>query len=223
MEVGARRNGSRGRFRWLLALPWLSNPAVTGQLLGMVLFATGGITGIINGSYGMDLVVHNTLWIPGHLHTQVAGAVTLTWMAVSFWLIPFLTGRSLWSVKLSTVQVWTWFFGMAIMARGMHWMGMAGVPRRVHLTYAPYAVFDEWQTAGWLVGTGGLILVLSGALFFYIIGMTIWASRTPATFEVPEAKPLPSVPSMPFDPRSHHPLGRGHDRPHRHRVDPVAL
>ena len=198
VEVGARRNGGRGRFRWLLALPWLSNPAVTGQLLGMVLFATGGITGIINGSYGMNLVVHNTLWIPGHLHTQVAGAVTLTWMAVSFWLIPLLTGRSLWSVKLSTVQVWTWFFGMAIMARGMHWMGMAGVPRRVHLTYAPYAVFDEWQTAGWLVGTGGLILFLSGALFFYIIGMTIWASRTPATVEVPEAKPLHPVPSMPL-------------------------
>jgi len=33
--------------------------------------------------------------------------------------------EKLWSVRLSTLQVWTWFFGMAIMARGMHWMGMA--------------------------------------------------------------------------------------------------
>ncbi|HLS90676.1 MAG TPA: cbb3-type cytochrome c oxidase subunit I [Limnochordia bacterium] len=198
VEEGARRNGGTGRFRWILRLPWLTNPAVSGQLLGMVLFATGGITGIINASYGMNLVVHNTMWIPGHLHTQVAGAVTLTWMAASFWLIPLLTGKKLWSVRLSTLQVWTWFFGMAIMARGMHWMGMAGVPRRVHLTYAPYALFDEWRLAGWLVGAGGVLLFLSGALFLYVIAMTVWFSRSPAQVEVPEAKPLHPVERMPL-------------------------
>lgn len=197
VEVGARRNGGRGLFGWLLALPWLSNPAVAGQLLGMVLFATGGITGIINASYGMNLVIHNTLWIPGHLHTQVAGAVALTWMAVSFWLVPLLSGRALWRPKLAVWQVWLWFFGMAIMARGMHWMGIAGVPRRVHLTYAPYAVFEEWRMAGWLVGGGSLLMLVSGALFLLIMLMTAVASKAPAEVEVPEAKPLHPVDRMP--------------------------
>src|SRR5690606_37319059 len=41
VEEGARRNGGRGYLRWLLALPWLSNPSVAGQLLGMLIFATG--------------------------------------------------------------------------------------------------------------------------------------------------------------------------------------
>jgi len=197
IEVGARRRGGKGLFRWLLALPWLRDPSVAGQLLGMLLFATGGITGLINASYGMNLVIHNTLWVPGHLHTQVAGAVALTWMAASFWLVPLLTGRALWKPKLAVWQVWLWFFGMAVMARGMHWMGLAGVPRRVHLTYAPYAVFDEWRMAGWLVGSGSLLMLVSGALFFLIIGMTVWASKEPARVEVPEAKPLHPVDRMP--------------------------
>jgi len=68
----------------------------------------------------------------------------------------------------------------------------------VHLTYAPYALFDEWRLAGWLVGAGGVLLFLSGALFLYVIAMTVWFSRSPAQVEVPEAKPLHPVERMPL-------------------------
>lgn len=198
VEEGARRNGGKGYLRWLLNLPWLTNPSATGMLLGMLIFATGGITGLINASYGMNLVIHNTMWMPGHLHTQVAGAVTLTFFAISFWLIPKLTGRALWGVKWATVQVWSWFFGLAIMARGMHWMGIAGAPRRVFLTYAPYADFAEWHWAGIFTGVGGVILFVSGGIFLWIMAMTVWRSKElEEEIVVPEAKPLHAVDTMP--------------------------
>lgn len=197
VEEGARRRGGTGRFRWLLALPWFTNPSVAGQLLGMLIFATGGITGLINASYNMNLVVHNTLWVPGHLHTQVAGAVTLTIFAVTYWLIPFLTGRALWGVRWATFQVWSWFFGLALMARGMHWLGIAGAPRRVFLSFAPYANFDEWRIAGWFVGAGGLIMFISGAVYLWVMVKTLRSAER-ARVEVPEAKPLHEVRRMPL-------------------------
>lgn len=198
IEIGARKNGGRGWIGWLLALPWLSNPIVAGQLLSLLIFATGGITGMINASLGMNLVIHNTLFVVGHFHTQVAGAVTLTIMAISYWLVPFLTKRKLWGQKWAVIQVWSWFFGMAIMARGMHWMGLAGAPRRSFLTHAPYALIEEWRIAGWLVASGGLILTISAAIFFVVVGMTAWYSKERVKLEVPEAETLHKVDRLPL-------------------------
>ena len=198
VEEGARRRGGRGYIMWLLALPWLSNPSAAGQLLAMLIFATGGITGLINSSLNMNLVVHNTMWVVGHLHTQVAGAVTLTFMAISYWLVPLLSGRELWGRKWAVFQVWSWFFGLATMARGMHWMGLASAPRRTFLTYAPYAErFGEWHWGGVLSGVGGVIMFVSGGLFFFIMLRTISGRRLSEPVTVPEAKPLLEPGHMP--------------------------
>lgn len=198
IEIGARKNGGKGWVGWLLALPWFSNPVVAGQLLSLLIFATGGITGIINASYAMNLVIHNTMFVVGHFHTQVAGAVTLTIIAVTYWLVPFLTQRKLWGRKLAVLQVWSWFVGMAVMARGMHWMGLAGAPRRSFLTHAPYALFEEWRLAGWLVASGGVILLISGGLFLTIVAMTAWYSKERVQIVVPQAQTLHKVERMPL-------------------------
>ena len=198
VEEGARRRGGRGYITWLLALPWLSNPSVAGQLLAMLIFATGGITGLINSSLSMNLIVHNTLWVVGHLHTQVAGAVTLTFMAISYWLVPLLSGRALWGRQWAVAQVWTWFFGTAVMARGMHWMGLASAPRRTFLSYAPYAErFGEWHWGGALTAAGGVILLLSGGLFLLIMLRTALGARRAEELSVPEAQPLHDPGAMP--------------------------
>src|SRR5690606_30287332 len=77
LETGGRARGGKGLFGWIRALPW-DNPAFTPQALGMVLFALGGISGLVNASYNVNLVVHNTLFVPGHFHLTVGSAVTLT-------------------------------------------------------------------------------------------------------------------------------------------------
>src|SRR6185295_1928945 len=66
LESGARARGGRGFIVWFGKLPW-GDPSVAAQVLAMLLFAFGGVGGLINASFSLNLVVHNTAWMPGHL------------------------------------------------------------------------------------------------------------------------------------------------------------
>ena len=54
---------------------------------GLVIFIFGGVTGIINASYNLDVVVHNTSWLPAHFHQTVAGPVFLSYIGMSLFLV----------------------------------------------------------------------------------------------------------------------------------------
>lgn len=188
LEVGARRRGGRGLVAWFRALPW-DDPSLAAQVLAMILFAFGGVSGLINASYNLNLVVHNTLWVVGHFHLTVGTAVTLTFMGIAYWLVPHLTGRALWSRRLALVQAWLWFIGMALLGRGLHWLGLIGAPRRSMLSHAPY--YDpEWRLPGLLVAVGGSIAFISGLMFLANMVLTAVRSRVPANVTVPNAEPL---------------------------------
>jgi cytochrome c oxidase subunit 1 len=175
MERAGRMRGGKGLFGWLSKLPW-GNPSVTAQLLAGVLFFFGGIGGLTNASYNINLVIHNTTWVPGHLHLTVATAVTLSFMGISYWLVPFLTGKKLWDFKIfgfkaSVLQAWIWFVGMAIFSNAMHVVGLLGAPRRTPLGIAPY-IPEEWSGHLLRVGIGGGFLFVSGVLYITIMVAT---------------------------------------------------
>jgi cytochrome c oxidase subunit 1 len=178
LESGGRARGGRGWIAWWFRLPW-GDPSFAAQVLAMFLFMFGGVGGLINASYNLNLVVHNTAWIPGHLHLTVGTAVTLTFIGITYWLIPFLSGRALWSRSLALVQVWSWFVGMAIFSNALHRLGLLGAPRRTMLGAATY-LQPEWKVVMPLVGIGGTILFLSSLLYFVNIVLTLVASRAPA-------------------------------------------
>lgn len=111
LEYAGRQRGGKGILGWFTKLPW-KDPSVAAQLLAGILFLFGGIGGIINASYNINLVIHNTAWVPGHLHLTVASASTLSFIGITYWLIPHITGRKLWRPKVALVQAWTWFVGI---------------------------------------------------------------------------------------------------------------
>ncbi|CAG0946767.1 partial cytochrome c oxidase subunit I, partial [Anaerolineae bacterium] len=155
MEVGGRARGGKGLLGWIMNLPW-GEPSFATQTLAMLIFAFGGIGGIINASYNVNLVIHNTAWVPGHLHLTVGTGVTLTFIGILYWLLPHLTGNALWGRKVALSQAWTWFFGMIIFSNGLHRLGLMGAPRRTMLGVAT----DNYGTPDWLfprlmVGIGG--------------------------------------------------------------------
>lgn len=178
LEHGARARGGRGWVAWFARLPW-GDPSLAAQVLAMLLFTFGGVGGLINASYNLNLVVHNTAWIPGHLHLTVGTAVTLTFMGVTYWWVPYLSGRALWSRRLALVQAWLWFAGMAAFSNALHRLGLMGMPRRTMVGAAPYAL-PEWKAALPLVGIGGTVLFVSGVLYFLNLALTLAASRAPA-------------------------------------------
>ena len=171
LEYAGKKRGGRGWFLWIFKLPW-SDPSFTAQVLAMIIFAAGGISGLINASYSMNLVVHNTTWVPGHFHLTVGTASTLSFMGITYWMLPYITKRRLFSKGMALAQAWTWFIGMAIFGRGMHWAGLLGAPRRVPFSQAVYTqiliqntagrAFGGFQTAMALVAIGGVILGVSG-------------------------------------------------------------
>ena len=178
LESAARARGGRGWVSWFGHLPW-GDPSVAAQVLAMIMFTFGGIGGLINASYNLDLIVHNTAWIPGHLHLTVGTGVTLTYMGITYWLVPYLSGRALWSRRLALVQAWSWFGGMTLFSHAQHNLGVLGAPRRTMLGAAPY-LRSEWALALRMVGIGGTIVFLSALCYFLNIALTLAVSRAPA-------------------------------------------
>ena len=171
-EERAQEQDKQGFLTIVRALPW-NDPAFAGICLAMVLFIFGGFGGIVNASYTMDSLVHNTMWIVGHFHITVGGPVSLTFLAVTWRLLPALVKRELWSQGWARAQVWLWFVGMSVMSFGMHVQGLLGAPRRTaDITYAGAAVAHQWHPWALLSAAGGTILIFSVIAFVVNVVMT---------------------------------------------------
>ena len=175
LERAGRARGGKGLLGWIPKLPW-GNPAVSGQLLAGILFFFGGIGGLTNASYNINLVIHNTAWVSGHFHLTVASAVALSFMGISYWLVPYLRGKTLWSRKWAVIQTWLWFVGMLIFSNAMHVLGLLGAPRRTPLGEAPY-IPEEWSGHLLRTSIGGAILMVSAYMFLYNIARTWWSKK----------------------------------------------
>jgi cytochrome c oxidase subunit I len=175
LEMGGRARGGRGLLGWIPRLPW-GDPSLAAQLLAMLTFVYGGATGLVNASFTMNLVIHNTTWVPGHFHMTVGTAVALTLMGVAYWLIPYLSGRELRGRRVALASSWIYTIGVLIFARGMISAGLEGMPRRIFRAQATYNNPD-WDLGGALTGIGGTMMFVGVMLFFLVIGMTLVTGR----------------------------------------------
>jgi cytochrome c oxidase subunit 1 len=194
LELGGRANGGKGLLGWVPKLPW-GNPSYAAQNLAMILFAFGGVGGLTNASYNLNLAVHNTSWVPGHFHLTLGSAVTLTFFGISYWLVPALSGKELFSRRLGLWQAWTWFAGMLLLSNGLHILGLNfGAPRRSALGGAPY-VDASWNPMMIEAAIGGIILGISGLLFFgNMLGTVLHKKRVTTPVEMPVAEPMEPEP-----------------------------
>ncbi|MDJ0954516.1 MAG: cbb3-type cytochrome c oxidase subunit I [Acidimicrobiia bacterium] len=191
LEYAARQRGGKGLFGWIRALPW-GDPSVAAQLLAGILFMFGGISGLANASYNVNLVLHNTTWVPGHFHLTVASAVTLSFFGISYWLVPHITDKPLWRPNLAVASSWVYFAGMLIFSNAMHTVGLLGAPRRTPLGLAPY-VPDEWNGHLFRVAVGGAIMWVGLMLFVVVVAVTAWQRKRFAdgeTVDIPLAESL---------------------------------
>lgn len=195
LEYAARRRGGKGWLAWIFALPW-KDASFTTQVFAMFLFAFGGTSGVINASYNLNLVVHNTAWISGHFHLTVGSAVALTFMGINYWLVPYLTKRKLFSNTMGLAQAWTWLIGMAIFSHFMHLMGLAGMPRRTMVGAAPY-VLPEWKALLPFALVGGLLMFVSAILFFTNMILTLTVGKRETDQEIPFAKAVSGPEDVP--------------------------
>lgn len=187
-ELAGRSRGGKGLFGWLTKLPW-KDARFLAAFVGMIFFIPGGAGGIINSSYQLNQMVHNTWFITGHFHITVGSAVILTFFAVSYWLIPVLTKRIFTKRlnRLAIIQTVLWGIGMILMAVVMHFAGLKGAPRRTaYSTYGNHELALSWLSYGQVIGIGGVILFISIVLLLYIwIKLIFFAPKSEQTIEYP--------------------------------------
>jgi cytochrome c oxidase subunit 1 len=183
LENGGRNRGGRGLLGWIWRLPW-GDPSVSAQLLAMLVFMLGGISGLINASYNLNQVVHNTAFIPGHFHLTVGTAVALSIMGIAYWLIPYLSGRELWGRKLAVLQGWVYTIGVLTFSRGLISGGLDGMPRRTFMLGANYSK-PSWELAGILTGVGGTVMLLGILLFLAVLFGTLFLGPKNDGQEIP--------------------------------------
>jgi cytochrome c oxidase subunit 1 len=182
IEYGARQNGGTGYLSWLRNLPW-REPAFSACALAGLMFAAGGFSGMVNAGMNVNYLVHNTLWVPGHFHLTVGTAVALTFMGITYWLWPQLTGKRLQHRTLAAVQPYVWFVGMTLMSNAMHRGGLAGIPRRTaepqyeNVTFD--ALFGSIAEIRLQIALGGILLSTSLAMFLVVVTGTWLVDRSP--------------------------------------------
>ena len=185
LEIGGRKNGGTGLLGWFVKIPW-KDPSLSAQVLAMLAFMLGGITGLINGSAAVNQVVHNTAFIPGHFHLTIGAAVALSYMGIAYWLVPYLQDRALWSPSLARIQGWLYFVGVMTLSDGLMWGGLRGMPRRTMIARAAYLKFEpSWRLPGLMTGVGGSLMFVSAMLFFLIIIMTAFFGKRCVAGDLP--------------------------------------
>ncbi|MEX1287534.1 MAG: cbb3-type cytochrome c oxidase subunit I [Acidimicrobiia bacterium] len=177
LEEGGRKKGGKGLLGWIPRLPW-KDPLAATNILAMITFLFGGMSGLINASATVNKVVHNTSFVPGHFHMTVGSAVALSFMGIAYWLVPHMTGKRLFSDRLALVQAWLYAGGVLVFGRGLMVSGLNGQPRRVPINQATYGN-ASWFEGDSLAAIGGFMMVIAGAMFFYNLIRTM-ASRQPA-------------------------------------------
>ncbi|HGG04264.1 MAG TPA: cytochrome C oxidase subunit I [Aliiroseovarius sp.] len=183
LEVSARLRGGKGLLGWISKLR-LNNPMTLATMLSMLMLTAGGFGGVINASYSMNALIHNTQWVTGHFHLIFGGTSVIMYFAVAYWAWPRITGRKLASTRLALWQLWLWFWGMLITTMPWHVLGLLGQPRRVDTL--PYgdelnALWDPYEV---VMFAGAVMLTLSALLFIIVLVRSHFSERLPARPEV---------------------------------------
>ncbi len=199
IEAAQRSRGlTKGMFEWLRKAPW-SNPAFSGMFMSLVFFGfIGGISGVVMGTEQINLIMHNTLYVPGHFHGTVVAGTTLAFMAITYLLVPLIFRRELVMKGVARWQPYVFGIGVAGISMFMMGAGTLGVARRHwDMTFADAQLpFDYPSAAFLMMGLNGIFAVMAaiGGLMFVVVvvgsvlfGKKLAADEKPAYPEVPPA------------------------------------
>ena len=132
----------------------------------LFLFTLGGLTGVVLSNSGINALLHDTYYVVAHFHYVLSmGAVFGIFAAWYYW-IGKMTGLTYPEV-LGRIHFWLFFIGVNLTFFPMHFLGLAGMPRRI--PDYPDA-FAGWNA---VASFGSYFSALSAIFFFYIVYVTL--------------------------------------------------
>ncbi len=152
-------------FSWLATL-WgglLTFKTTTLFALGfLILFTFGGVTGIVLSNSGLDIALHDTYYVVGHFHYVLSMGAVFGMFAAFFYWVYKIVGAT-YDEEIGQIMFWMMFVGVNLTFFPMHFLGIAGMPRRI-------PDFPD-EFAGWnsVASFGSLVSVCSVAVFIYLV------------------------------------------------------
>ncbi|MDX1488090.1 MAG: cbb3-type cytochrome c oxidase subunit I [Acidiferrobacterales bacterium] len=188
IEAAQRAHGiTQGLFGWLRKAPW-GNPAFSGMFMSIILFGfLGGISGVVMGTEQLNIIMHNTLYAPGHFHGTVVAGTTLAFMAITYLVIPLIFRRELVMKRIAQWQPYIFALGVTGISLFMMGAGTLGVSRRHwDITFADAALKFDYPEAAFLMmglnGLSALLAALGGIMYIVVVvGSVLFGKPTTDT------------------------------------------
>jgi cytochrome c oxidase subunit 1 len=165
-------------FNYLTTL-WKGNIVFTPAMLfsiGLVsFFISGGLTGIFLGNSAIDIQLHDTYFVVAHFHLVMGSAAFFGMMAGVYHWFPKMFGRMM-DEKLGYVHFWLTFIGIYLVFFPMHYIGIAGFPRRYY-SFTNFDAFSMFTDLNAFVSVAAIITFGAQIIFAFNFVYSIFKGR----------------------------------------------
>ncbi len=158
---------------------WKGNIRFTSAMLfsiGLVsFFLTGGITGIFLGNSAIDIQLHDTYFVVAHFHLVMGSASFFGMLSGIYHWFPKFFGRMM-NEKLGYVHFWITFVGVYMVFFPMHYIGIAGFPRRYY-SFTNFETFGGFTDLNTLVSIAAVLTLAAQFIFLFNFFYSIFRGR----------------------------------------------
>ena len=166
-------------FNYITTL-WRGNIIFTPAMLfsiGLVsFFVSGGLTGIILGNSALDIQLHDTYFVVAHFHLVMGSASFFGMVAGVYHWFPKMFGRMM-NQTLGYVHFWVTFVGVYLVFFPMHYIGIAGFPRRYY-SFTGYDFTTKYHDLNSAISIAAIITFAAQLVFLYnFIRSIFWGKK----------------------------------------------
>ncbi len=158
---------------------WQGNIKFTSAMLfsiGLVsFFLTGGITGLFLGNSAVDIQLHDTYFVVAHFHLVMGSASFFGMIAGIYHWFPKMFGRMM-DERLGTIHFWVTFAGVYMVFFPMHYIGIAGFPRRYY-SWTNFEAFSGFADLNMLVSIAAVVTLSAQFIFLFNFFYSIFRGR----------------------------------------------
>ncbi|MEX2593436.1 MAG: cbb3-type cytochrome c oxidase subunit I [Anditalea sp.] len=165
-------------FNYLTTL-WRGNLIFTPAMLfsiGMVsFFISGGLTGIFLGNSAIDIQLHDTYFVVAHFHLVMGSASFFGMLAGTYHWFPKMFGRMM-DNKLGYIHFWLTFVGVYLVFFPMHYIGIAGFPRRYY-SFTTFDFTDKYTDLNMFVSVAAIVTFAAQFIFLFNFFYSMYRGR----------------------------------------------